>query len=83
MRTIYRTIGIEQFINRNYPIIRTGINDTIEYDDNGCPIAPNTVDIEDYINENPAYGNIDKSSMVFPISLTQTLDDMGLYTDFE
>lgn len=81
MIKIKKRIGLEQFINRSYPTIRQGVNQDVNVDENGCPIQPLNVDIEGYINQNPKYGKIDKSFIVFPIFFRQIIDDMGLYTD--
>lgn len=81
MITIKKRICLEQFINREYPKIRQGIDKKSNVDENGCPIQPIDVNVEDYINENPKYGQIDKSFIVFPVFLTQSFDDMGIFSD--
>jgi hypothetical protein len=83
MIKIKKRIGLEQFINREYPSIRQGINKEGNVDEKGCPIPPFGVEVEDYINQNPKYGQIDKTFINFPVFFRQSIDDMGLYTDEE
>ena len=80
MISIKKVISLEPFINRKYPTIRSGINTNIT-DVNGCPIIPIPVDAEDYVNENPKYGQIDKSFININILFTQSFDNIGLFTN--
>lgn len=81
MIKIKKRIVLEDFINREYPTVSVGINKKANVDEKGCPITPIDVDIEEYLNENPKYGQIDKTFIVFPIFIRQKADDMGLFTD--
>lgn len=74
-------INLEPFINREYPKSRGGLNKSIDVDEKGCPIPPTTVDVESYLNDNPKYGQIDKSFIYLPILITQSFNNIGLYTD--
>jgi hypothetical protein len=82
MQTIKRKISLEPLINREYPIIRSGINSSIDTV-NGCPIQPIPIGAEEYVGENVKYGKIDKSFIYIPIHFTQTFDNIGLFTDEE
>lgn len=81
MQTIKKIISLEPFINREYPTLRTGIDSSVNVDSKGCPIQPLDISVNSFVNDNPKYGQIDKSHIVFPIQLTQTIDNIGLYTD--
>lgn len=83
MKTIKKRISLEQIRNREYPNVRQGINENITLDEKGCPIVPVDVKVDEYLNENPNYGKIDNSFIVFPIMIEQTVDNNGLYTDEE
>ena len=83
MIKIKRRIGLEPFINREYPPVRSGVDVAANVDANGCPIAPFSVEVAEYLSDNPKYGLIDKSFIYFPILLKQTYDDMGLFTNEE
>lgn len=75
-------ISIEKLRNREYPTMRDGINTSL-VDDNNCPIQPENISVEGYINENPKYGEIDKSNIFLQIPLNQTTTNVGIYSDFE
>lgn len=77
----YLKLSINQFRNKDYPLKNDGIQNTI-VDANGCPINPQIIDISEYVNDNPIYGQIDKNICI-PIHLTQTFDNMGVYTNTE
>lgn len=76
---IERKILLEELINREYPKIRSGIDTNATFD--GCPIPPTPIFVEDYVDQNPKYGKIDKSFIYIPIMLQQTLDDMGIFSN--
>lgn len=78
---IQRLVPIEDLINREYPLIRKGINGYTNF--NGCPAPETPIFVEDYVNENPQYGKIDKSFICLTINLNQSIDDMGLFSDIE
>jgi hypothetical protein len=77
----YIKLSINQFFFKDYPLKNDGIQNTI-VDSNGCPINPQLIDISEYVNENPSYGQMDKNICI-PIHLTQTFDTMGVYTNSE
>lgn len=81
MIKIKKRISLEPFRNREYPTIRDGVNSTVNVDENGCPIVPIDVSVASFLNDNPKFGEIDKSFIVFPIMFQQSLDDMGLFTN--
>ena len=83
MIKIYKRISLEPFINRDYPIIREGINTTINVDEHGNPIDNSHLGIDAYVNKNEKYGKIDRSFIYFPIYFTQTFENIGLFTNEE
>ena len=83
MEIIEVQIPLEDLINREYPTLRDGVNTSILVDENGCPINPEDVNVDGFVNQNPNYGQIDKSFIYIPIFLTQTYDNIGYYYNEE
>jgi hypothetical protein len=83
MIKIYKKISLEPFINRDYPIIRAGIDTITATDENGNPVETIPLGADEYVNENEKYGKIDRSFIYFPIYFTQTIENIGLFTNEE
>lgn len=81
MITIKKKICLEPFINRKYPLIREGVNTSINEDD--CPISPIPIEFDEYVNKNDKYGEIDKSFIYLKIYISQTIENIGLFTNEE
>jgi hypothetical protein len=83
MIKIYKKISLEPFINRDYPIIRAGIDTITATDENGNHVETIPLGADEYVNENEKYGKIDRSFIYFPIYFTQTIENIGLFTNEE
>lgn len=81
MIKIYKKISLEPFINRDYPIIRAGIDTTVATDEFGNHIETIPLGADAYVNKNDKYGKIDRSFIYFPIYFTQTFENIGLFTN--
>jgi hypothetical protein len=82
MITIKKRICLEDFLNKDYPIVRPGISKKL-LDQNGCPIPEIPINAEDYINENEKYNKIDKSFINLLVHFEQTFDNIGIFTNEE
>jgi hypothetical protein len=82
MITIKKRICLEDFLNKNYPIVRPGISKKL-LDQNGCPIPEIPINADDYVNENDKYNKIDKSFINILINFEQTFDNIGIFTNEE
>jgi hypothetical protein len=82
MITIKKRICLEDFLNKNYPIVRSGISKKL-LDQNGCPIPEIPINADDYVNENDKYNKIDKSFINILINFEQTFDNIGIFTNEE
>lgn len=81
MIKIYKKISLEPFINRDYPIIRAGIDTITATDNNGNIVETIPLGADEYVNENEKYGKIDRSFIYFPIYFTQSFENIGLFTN--
>lgn len=82
MIKIEKKICLEPFIDRSYPPLQNAINSS-QVDEDGCPIPPLSVDVKSFLENNPSWGQVVKPTITFPIQITETVDNLGLYTDIE
>lgn len=82
MIKIEKKICLEPFIDRSYPPLQRGVNAS-QVDKDGCPIPPINKEIQPFLENNPSWGEVIKPTITFPIQITETVDNLGLYTDIE
>jgi hypothetical protein len=82
MIKIYKRISLEPFINRDYPVIRAGIDTVVSTDEHGSHVDV-PLGADEYVNKNEKYGKIDRSFIYFPIHFTQSFENIGLFTNEE